>query len=142
MPKLSVVIPVYNVEKYLPKCVDSVINQTLKDIEIILVNDGSTDNSGEICEKYTKADDRIKYICQDNQGVAAARKKGTEYVTSEYVTFIDSDDWVSESFFEELYNNINGCDIVLSNYYRVREDKITIIKNELSCDIYNTPEKM
>ena len=75
MLKLSVVIPVYNVEKYLPKCIDSVINQTLSDIEIILVNDGSKDSSGEICEKYAKSDKRIKYICQENQGVATARKK-------------------------------------------------------------------
>lgn len=142
MPKLSVVIPVYNVEKYLPKCVDSVINQTLSDIEIILVNDGSIDNSGEICEKYAKSDKRIKYICQENQGVATARKKGMEYVTSEYVTFIDSDDWVSESFFEELYNNINDCDILLTDCYRVQDDKIITIKNALPCGVYNTPEKM
>lgn len=142
MPNISVVIPVYNVEKYLPKCIDSVINQTLKDIEIILVNDGSTDNSGEICEKYAKSDKRIKYICQENQGVATARKKGMEYVTSEYVTFIDSDDWVSESFFEELYNNINDCDILLTDCYRVQDDKIITIKNALPCGVYNTPEKM
>ena len=141
MLKLSVVIPVYNVEKYLPKCIDSVINQTLTDIEIILVNDGSIDNSGEICEKYAKSDKRIKYICQENQGVATARKKGMEYVTSEYVTFIDSDDWVSESFFEELYNNISGYDLLISNHYMVKPEVVTY-KNELAVGVYDTSEKM
>ncbi len=142
MPKLSVVIPVYNVEKYLPKCLDSVINQTLEDIEIILVNDGSKDSSGEICERYAESDGRIKYIYQENKGVAAARKKGMEYVTSDYVTFVDSDDWISLYFFEELYNNINNWDIVLSDCYRIEGDKTKVIKNDLPCGIYDTPERM
>lgn len=141
MPKISVVIPVYNVEKYLSKCIDSVLNQTLSDIEIILVNDGSKDLSGEICERYSKADGRIKYICQENQGVVTARKNGMEYVTSEYVTFVDSDDWISETFFEELYNNINGCDLVLSGHYKVKEKAVMYI-DRIPKGIYDTPEKM
>ena len=141
MPKISVVIPVYNVEKYLSKCIDSVLNQTLSDIEIILVNDGSKDLSGEICERYSKADSRIKYICQENQGVVTARKNGMEYVTSEYVTFVDSDDWISETFFEELYNNINGCDLVLSGHYKVKEKAVMYI-DRIPKGIYDTPEKM
>ena len=141
MPKISVVIPVYNVEKYLSKCIDSVLNQTLSDIEIILVNDGSKDLSGEICERYSKADSRIKYICQENQGVVTARKNGMKYVTSEYVTFVDSDDWISETFFEELYNNINGCDLVLSGHYKVKEKAVMYI-DRIPKGIYDTPEKM
>lgn len=142
MPKLSVIIPVYNVEKYLPKCIESVLNQTLSDIEIILVNDGSEDLSGEICERYAKTDSRIKYICQENQGVVMARKNGMEYVTSEYVTFIDSDDHISETFFEELYNNINGCDLLLTDHYTDVAKTITIAKNKISKGLYNTPEKV
>ncbi len=142
MPKISVVIPVYNVEKYLPKCIDSVLNQTLSDIEIILVNDGSEDLSGEICERYTELDSRIKYICQENQGVVMTRKNGMKYVTSEYVTFIDSDDWVSESFFEELYNNINGCDLLLADHYVEKGKTITINRNAVPKGLYNTPEKV
>lgn len=142
MPKISVVIPVYNVEKYLPKCIDSVLNQTLSDIEIILVNDGSEDLSGEICERYAELDSRIKYICQENQGVVMTRKNGMKYVTSEYVTFIDSDDWVSESFFEELYNNINGCDLLLADHYVEKGKTITINRNAVPKGLYNTSEKM
>lgn len=142
MPKISVVIPVYNVEKYLPKCIDSVLNQTLSDIEIILVNDGSKDLSGEICERYAELDSRIKYICQENQGVVMTRKNGMKYVTSEYVTFIDSDDWVSESFFEELYNNINGCDLLLADHYVEKGKTITINRNAVPKGLYNTPEKV
>lgn len=141
MPKISVIIPVYNVEKYLPKCIESVLNQTLSDIEIILVNDGSEDLSGEICERYAKADSRIKYICQENQGVVTARKNGMKYVTSEYVTFVDSDDWISETFFEELYNNINGCDLVLSGHYKVKE-KAVMYTDRIPKGMYDTPEKM
>ncbi|MBQ8727602.1 MAG: glycosyltransferase family 2 protein [Oscillospiraceae bacterium] len=141
MPKLSVVIPVYNVEKYLSKCIDSVINQTLNDIEIILVNDGSKDSSGEICERYAELDSRVKYICKENGGVVSARKAGTNQATSEYITFIDSDDWVSESFFEELYNNISGYDLLISNHYMVKPEVVTY-KNELAVGVYDTSEKM
>lgn len=102
--KVSVIVPVYNVEKYLEECLNSLINQTLKDIEIICVNDGSTDNSADILESYAKKDDRLLVITQENQGLAAARNTGLNYVNGEYIYFIDSDDFLELNALEELYN--------------------------------------
>ena len=103
--KISIIIPVYNVEEYLPKCLDSVINQTLKDIEIICINDCSTDNSLEILENYVKKDSRIIVLNQEkNQGQGAARNRGLQIASGEYVGFVDSDDWVENDYFEKLYN--------------------------------------
>lgn len=99
---LSVIVPVYNVENHLRKCLDSIINQTFKDLEIILVNDGSTDGSATICEEYGEKDPRIKVIHQPNSGVSAARNKGIEVATRNYLTFVDSDDWVENTMYEEM----------------------------------------
>lgn len=118
MIKVSVVIPVYNADKYLNQCVDSVVNQTLKDIEIILVNDASTDNSLNICNEYKKKDDRIKIVDKPvNQGLAAARNSGMEVCNGEYVVFLDSDDWVELDAYEKMYNaaKSNDSDIVFCN---------------------------
>ena len=97
--KISVIIPVYNVEKYLKRCLDSVINQTYKNLEIILVDDGSTDNSGKICDEYAKNDKRIIVIHKENGGVSVARNIGLDICTGDYVNFIDSDDWIDLKFF-------------------------------------------
>ena len=105
MPKVSIIIPIYNVEKYLNQCLDSIINQTLNDIEIILVNDGSKDNSGQICEAYAQKDNRIKIIHKKNEGPSIARNIAIELAHGEYIGFVDSDDFVDLNFFEELYNN-------------------------------------
>lgn len=94
MSKLSVIIPVYNVEKYLKRCIESVINQTFSDLEIILVDDGSTDQSGSICDDYARHDSRIKVIHQSNGGLSDARNTGIKAATSELISFIDSDDWL------------------------------------------------
>lgn len=102
--KLSVIIPCYNVEKYLRQCLDSVINQTLKEIEIICVNDGSTDGTQKILEEYAKKDNRILVINKPNGGQASARNAGMEKMQGEYVAFLDSDDWVDLNFYEKLYN--------------------------------------
>lgn len=99
---LSVIIPVYNVENHLRKCLDSILNQTFKDLELILVNDGSTDGSATICEEYAEKDTRIKVIHQANSGVSAARNKGIGVATGEYLTFVDSDDWVENTMYEEM----------------------------------------
>ena len=106
MPKVSVIIPVYNVEKYLRQCLDSVVNQTLKDIEIICVDDGSTDNSLAILEEYAANDDRFIILEQKNQGAGAARNKGLEVAKGEFVHFMDSDDWIETYAYEELYDLI------------------------------------
>lgn len=102
--KISCIVPVYNVEKYIKKCLDSILKQSFKDFEIILVDDGSTDNSGKICDEYEKKDDRIKVIHKSNGGLSDARNKGIENANGDYFIFIDSDDYIDENMFEILYN--------------------------------------
>ena len=105
MPKISIVVPVYNVEKYIDRCLKSLVNQTLQDIEIIIVNDGSQDKSEEIIEKYVKENhNKIKYYEKSNGGLSSARNYGIEYATGEYIAFLDSDDYVETNMYEEMYN--------------------------------------
>lgn len=105
MPKFSVILPVHNVEKYLDECLKSIVNQSLKDIEIICINDGSTDNSLEILNKYAQKDNRFVIFSQKNQGQGAARNKGIELATGEYIAFVDPDDWIDLDMLEILYTN-------------------------------------
>lgn len=116
-PQISVIVPIYNVEKYLSKCIDSIINQTLTNIEIILVNDGSTDNSGKIIDEYAKKDSRIKVIHKKNGGQGSARNAGLDIAKGEYIGFVDSDDWIDSNMYESLYNAAisNNSDIVVCN---------------------------
>ena len=125
MQKVSVIISVYNVEKYLARCLDSVINQTLKDIEIICVNDGSTDNSAQILEEYAQKDERIKVITQVNSGLSEARNTGMSASTGEFIAFLDSDDFVDLDFYEALYNSAvkNNCEIACGNIIRENDKK-------------------
>lgn len=118
MPFVSIIIPVYNTEKYVERCLDSVCGQTLSDIEIICINDGSTDNSLQILHKYAEKDNRIKVIdFKKNKGVSAARNAGIDLVMGEYIAFIDSDDYVDVDFYEKLYNKAKEteADIVKGN---------------------------
>ena len=103
-PKVSIIVPVYNVEKYLEKCLDSLVMQTLKDTEIIVVNDGSTDCSSEIIKKYEEKYENIKLYSKKNGGLSDARNYGLKYVTGEYVAFLDSDDYVDKTLYEKIYN--------------------------------------
>ena len=103
-PLVSVIVPIYNVEKYLSKCIESIINQTLSNIEIILINDGSTDSSGVIADNYAKNDSRIKVIHKKNGGQGSARNIGIELASGEYIGFVDSDDWIDLDMYEKLYN--------------------------------------
>ena len=123
--KITVIVPVYNVENYLNKCLDSLINQTYKNLEIIVINDGSTDNSGEICQEYAQKDNRITYVEQENGGLSDARNSGLERMTGSYVTFVDSDDWVEPDYVEVLHNKLIGyqADIAIGNYYSYNEDE-------------------
>lgn len=105
--KISVIVPVYNVELYLIKCLDSIINQTYENLEIILVNDGSTDNSGKICDQYKGIDKRILVIHKENGGLSSARNTGINVATGEFIGFIDSDDWIEPDYYELLYNGIS-----------------------------------
>lgn len=112
-PKISVIVPVYNVDEYLGHCLNSIIKQTMKDIEIICVNDGSTDNSAKILKDFAQKDNRISIITKKNGGLSSARNAGMEVAKGEFITFIDSDDWVDERFCEKLYESItqNNADI-------------------------------
>jgi len=108
--KISVVLPVYNVANYLRKCLDSLVNQTFKDFEVICVNDGSTDMSLGILEGYSLSDSRFKIINQDNQGLSGARNTGIKEVQGDYILFVDSDDWLEENALELLYQHVSGFD--------------------------------
>lgn len=121
MAEVSIIIPVYNVAQYLQRCLDSVVNQTLKNLEIIIVDDGSTDESFRICKKYKNNDHRILLIHKDNGGLSSARNKGLEYVSSKYVVFIDSDDYIHKDMIQILYNNIHSnpnLDTVFCSFYK------------------------
>ena len=109
-PKVSVIIPIYNVESYLDRCIQSVLNQTLKDIEIILVDDGSPDNCPAMCDEYARQDNRIKVIHKKNAGLGYARNSGLEIVTGEYVAFLDSDDFVDVNMYQKLYETAKQGD--------------------------------
>jgi len=107
MKKLvSIIVPVFNVEKYLRQCLDSILGQTFNQFEVIIVNDGSTDNSGAICQEYEARDNRIVYLEKENGGVSEARNLGLDFATSEYIIFIDSDDWIEPTYVEVLYEKI------------------------------------
>lgn len=117
--KVSITVPIYNAEKELPRCINSLIKQTLQDIEIILVDDGSSDSSGHVCDEYAQKDPRIKVFHKVNGGSAEARQLGLANSLGEYYTVCDADDWVEPSMYEELYNRgiKDKADIVLSNHY-------------------------
>ena len=117
--KVSVIVPVYNVEKYLRKCLDSIIQQTYQNLEILIINDGSTDGSDVICREYVEKDTRIAYITKENSGVSDTRNMGLKQASGDYVTFVDSDDWIEKTYVEELYDKITtyNADIAIANYY-------------------------
>lgn len=116
---VSVVVPVYNAEKYLVKCLDSIINQTLRNIEIIIIDDGSSDGSSDICKNYVSKDSRITYYKKENEGLAAARQDGIERANGEYIGFVDSDDWLELNMYERMYTEANkeNADIVFCNCF-------------------------
>ena len=130
---ISVIIPVYNVEKYISQCLDSVCNQTYSDLEIVLVDDGSTDDSGEICDKYACQDKRIHVIHQENSGAAAAKNAGLQVASGEYISFVDSDDFLEPNAYRYMIQvmQTQGADIVQCSYRDVFKDhtKEHVLKN-------------
>lgn len=146
MKKVSVIVPVYNTEKYLDKCLNSLVNQTIDDIEIIVVNDGSTDNSLKIIKKYLKKySKKIILIDQENGGISVARNNGIRSATGEYIGFVDSDDFVELNMYERLYNTIkkSKSDIVVCDYkkYYTETENITnidVVKNITATNIYES----
>ena len=132
MPKISVIVPVYNVEKYLARCIDSILDQSFADFEVILVDDGSPDKSGEICEYYKAQDNRIVVIHQNNEGQASARNRALDIAKGEYISFIDSDDYVHPDMFSTLIRIIteSKSDLVLFGYTKGIEEKVYWERNE------------
>ncbi|MGU9099119.1 glycosyltransferase family 2 protein [Clostridium perfringens] len=130
--KVSVLIPVYNTEKYLRKCLKSVINQTLKEIEIIVTNDGSTDESENIVKEFMKIDNRIVYSKQNNSGLGATRNNGIKLANGEYIAFLDSDDWVDRDFYEIMYTKAkkNNYDLVVSSYIKEINTNSILVNNK------------
>ena len=119
--KISVIVPVYNVENYLAKCLDSIVNQTYKNLEIIIVDDGSTDSSPSICDTYKEKDKRIKVIHKENGGLSSARNVGLKHATGDFIAFVDSDDWIDLSMYEKLLTKQKekDYDMVFCRYFKV-----------------------
>lgn len=130
-PLVSIVCPVYNVEKYINRCIDSFLAQTLSNWELIMIDDGSPDSSGKICDDYALSDDRIKVIHKENGGVSAARQTGLEAALGEYIIHADPDDWVEKTMLEELYTKAKAddADIVICDFY-VEEADSTLYKKQ------------
>ncbi|MCI6716290.1 MAG: glycosyltransferase [Mollicutes bacterium] len=126
MPKVSIVIPIYKVEKFLRQCLDSVINQTLEDIEIILVDDGSPDSCPQICDEYAAKDSRIKVIHKENGGYGTACNRGIEEATGDYIGLVESDDWIEPDMYEKLYNQITkfDADVCISSFYEYKANSV------------------
>lgn len=122
--KISIIVPIYNVEKYIRRCIESILNQTYTNFELILIDDGSTDSSGVICDEYANKDNRIKVIHKENGGLSSARNAGLDIATGEYISFVDGDDYIAEDMIEKLYNSITGnnADIAVCNYKCVDEN--------------------
>lgn len=139
---ISVIVAVYNIEKYIACCIESIRRQTYRELEIILVDDGSTDRSGEICDAYQKKDERIKVIHRKNGGLSAARNTGLAHAEGSYITFVDGDDWIEDSMYEKMAEQVRkeGADLVACRYYRVYKDfradestdKITVFEKPFS----------
>ena len=121
---ISIIVPIYNVENYLRQCLDSILNQTYQNFECLLINDGSPDNSADICREYVSKDSRFRYFEKENGGVSSARNLGIEHSKGEYITFIDSDDWVDSDYLEVLYNSLvdERADIAISTYKQFNMD--------------------
>lgn len=137
---VSVIIPIYKVEPYLIRCLDSVVNQTYKNLEIILVDDGSPDKCPQICDEYEKKDNRIIVIHQENGGLSAARNAGLDICKGEYVSFVDSDDWVAKEYIEDLFNicQQENSEIAICNHIRVNDSQIPYEDNDLYIKSYRS----
>lgn len=140
--KLSVIVPAYNIEKFLPQCIDSILNQSMKEIELILVDDGSTDSSGAICDKYAGLDSRVKVFHQENQGPVEARRKGVMESTCEYVTFVDGDDFIAPVSYALAQESMNqGIDLIIFGLTRYYSEQYSFVKyNTFPEGVYTKPE--
>ena len=138
-PLLTVIVPCYNVEKYMDKCISSIVNQTYANLEIILIDDGSADSTGMICDAWQGKDQRIRVIHKQNEGLSYARKTGVENMTAEYVAFVDSDDWIDADMFTDMMTAMisTNSDIAQCDYCKVFEDgRIEDHSDENTSDTY------
>lgn len=144
MELISVIVPVYNVESYLEKCIESIQNQSYKSLEIILVNDGSTDSSGDICDKYAACDKRIRVIHQKNGGISSARNTGLEVANGDYIAFVDSDDYIEPKMYEDLLNFLKeyNLDIIDCGSFRDKNGMITGGCNDGQIEIYEKDDAL
>ena len=142
VPEISIIVPVYNVCKYLPRCLNSILAQTFHNFEVILVDDGSTDCSGKICDKYANQDNRIKVIHQHNSGVSSARNAALDIAQGKYIGFIDSDDWIAEDFYEILYNTLKTKqgDIAICSFYISQNGKLICNNKKKSIKVFRNSE--
>lgn len=142
-PKISIIVPVYKVEKYLHKCIDSILAQTFKDFELILVDDGSPDSCGKICDEYASKDERIVVIHKENGGQASARNKGIDIARGDFIGFVDSDDWIESDMYEILYDicSNHNCDIANCSSTIYFKDR-TVINGGHPLIIHNRNEAM
>ncbi|MEG0087047.1 MAG: glycosyltransferase, partial [Niameybacter sp.] len=135
-PTLSIIVPVYNVEKYLPKCIESILAQSFTDFEVILIDDGATDKSGEICEEYANKDTRIKIIHKENGGLSSARNAGIELSNGNYIGFVDSDDFIHPQMYEILLREArsSNSDVVICRYkcWNEGEEQGQIIQQDIN----------
>lgn len=123
-PLISIIVPVYKVEQFLPRCIDSILNQTFTDFELLLIDDGSPDNSGAICDEYALKDKRIRVFHKENGGVSSARNLGLDNAQGEWITFIDADDWVKENYLTVFYNN-QICDFIICGHQKFGCSNVT-----------------
>ena len=130
LPEVSIIVPVFNTEKYISRCIDSILTQTFTNFECILIDDGSTDKSWNICKHYSQSDKRVVLVHQENSGVSATRNKGIEMARGKYVCFVDSDDYIDKNMYEELVSAINrsNTDVVCCGY--IENEKIRALGNE------------
>lgn len=142
---LSIIVPVYNAEKFLYRCIESILAQTYTDFELLLVNDGSIDCSLEICEQYIKQDKRVKIFTQKNCGVSVARNTGIENATGEFVTFVDADDWIEPQMYEKMMKRFSeemSVDIVIGGFVRQKSDRIIPVLKKKEETIYATKDAL
>ncbi|MBP3551265.1 MAG: glycosyltransferase [Alistipes sp.] len=139
-PTISIIVPVFNAESYLSRCIDSLLAQTFKEFEIVMVNDGSTDSSGDICDNYAQQDDRIRVVHQPNQGVAAARQRGVDMAQGVFSIHVDPDDWVEPTMLEELYGKAieQNADMTICDFMVDTSDKSSYLSQDINnCDAIN-----
>lgn len=140
MSKLSVIVPVYRAEAFLPQCIDSILSQTMTDLELILVDDGSPDQSGAICDRYAAVDPRVRVIHQKNQGVSAARNAGLDLVKGTFVTFVDSDDYLEPNMYEVMLDTADqyGCDLVICDCVKEYPDRQVLYSHDIRPGYYDS----